>query len=77
MPTVTAVDHRLLEAAEKLVLDHPHHTAGSVLGCFARAVRQAMHRGVTAPALPAASVETTRRMLEKRQPDSGSAARLR
>jgi hypothetical protein len=77
MSTAIAINRQLLDAAEKLVLDHPDHTAGSVLRCYARAVRQAVQRGVGATGLPAVSVETARRMLENRQPDSGSVTRLR
>jgi hypothetical protein len=77
MSTAIAVNRQLLDAAERLVLDHPDHTAGSVLGCFARAVRQAVRRGVSVTGLPAAAAESAGRMLENRQPDSGSVTRLR
>lgn len=77
MSTAIAVNHQLLDAAEKLVWDYPDHPAGSVLRCFARAVSQARLRGVALAGLPAVSEQAARSMLGTRWPDSGSRLGLR
>jgi hypothetical protein len=56
--TVLEVREQLLLAAETLAEDHPDHPAGSVLRCYARAVRLVRLRGCPDEQLP----ETARRL---------------
>lgn len=66
MSTATVVNRQLLDIAGKLVVDYSDHTAGSVLRCFARAVRRSRKRGVPLAALPVVSEALARAMLERR-----------
>ena len=63
MSTAIDVNRQLLDCAERLVEEYPDHPAGSVLRCFARAVRLARARGVTVAALPAVAEIRARAML--------------
>lgn len=63
---VVAVDHQLLDVAERLMTEFEYLTAGSVLRCFARAVHRARRCGCPISSLPQSAEEITRRLLAGR-----------
>lgn len=64
--TVVAVNSELLDVAQRLATEYDDLTAGSVLRCYARAVRRSARSGCPAERLPAEAERLTRHMLATR-----------
>jgi len=65
----TTLGEDLLEVGQRLTREHPDVPAGSVLRCYARAVRNARMWGCPAEHLPATAEASTRWMLAQRRGD--------
>ena len=63
---VKEANQALLEAAERLVEEHGDLSAGSVLRCFSRCVRQALHDGCPTTRVADEAENMTRALLERR-----------
>ncbi len=59
--------YQLLNAAEALACEFPHLPAGTVIRCFARAVREARAAGVPSSVLAKEAEQLARVLLELRQ----------
>lgn len=60
------VNRRLLDIAQRLVAEHDDIAAGSVLRCFARAVRRSVRAGWGTGELPGEAERLTRALLTTR-----------
>lgn len=60
------VNDRLLDTAQRLVAEHDGIAAGSVLRCFARAVRHSVRAGWGTGELPGEAERLTRALLATR-----------
>ena len=65
--TVVAVNDELLDVAQRLATEYDDLTAGSVLRCFARAVRRSARSGCPTEQLPGEAERLTRHMLATRR----------
>jgi hypothetical protein len=66
-PTAVAVNQELLDVAQRLTGEYDDLTAGSVLRCFARAVRRCVRAGCPTESLGREAERLTRHMLAVRR----------
>lgn len=63
----TLVNQQLVEVAQRLATEYDDITAGSVLRCYARAVRRSARTGCTPDELPGEAERLTRVLLSSRR----------
>jgi len=66
MTHIVTVNHELLSVAERLTVEYDELAAGSVLRCFARAVRTTRASGRPLASLPQDAEQLTRNLLATR-----------
>lgn len=64
---ILVVNQTLLDVAQRLTTEYEDIAAGSVLRCYARALRRSARRGCSTAELPGEAERLTRTLLSKRR----------